>query len=471
MEKGTTTGDAVARGVKPNADVQSAVAQLWEIIRNAGELLVAVREDNNSLAARLQQAREQVEENRTAIAGIGDEREHFRAQLATRDEEIAVLRSALAEAEKNVAGRDGSLAEQSDRLERYEETIRRLTAELDTRNSTVEELQGRLAEHHDAQEELERMRSEAGTLNATIIELRGKLTATTTAAKDAEYLRAELVRRNTELNARIKEAMQYRERTAELESKLFEHKKMQADFAETRRQLETLQEELQNGTEAEQRAQQYEGECRELRLRLEESRAMEAELLARIQQLHDDGDVHRHIAEEQQKHVVELSGQVLQLKAVTPRYEEQIDGLNARILALEEQLRDARGTLEARELTLRSAKEAAEQALLSHRQEHEQLEARYEALQEELRDISQGTITRDFIEEKQVLVSELRTKLQEKEQEAEKLRIQLDAAYTSGSLFTAGAPAADAEERDTVIAAVQDLLKKVEHALEEKEQE
>lgn len=591
MEKGTTTGDVTVRGVKPNANVQSAVAQLWDNIRNAGEVLVAVREENRSLSGKLRQAETALQENRDAIAGIDAEREAFRAQLAARDAEITALQLARADAEENMAARDTSLSEYTDRLERYEETIRRLTAELDTQDRTVKELQSKLEERHTAHEELERMRSEAGTHNATIIELREKLAANSTAAKDAEYLRAELVRRNTELNARIKEAMHHRERSAELESKLFEFNRVQAAFAQTREQLETVQAELQTaiqagldageqiqkyeeecqvlrtqldenqqlekerlaeledkllnfeqeqsafaqtreqleavqaelqtavqaGLDAEARIQQYEEECNALRSRLDENRNLEAELLTRIQQLNDDSDVYRRLAEEQQKDVIELSAQVLQLKAAIPQYEEQTESLNIRILSLEEELvsaraarktadaeiatlREAKGVIEqllrereqenarllvledeltsmrtAREsadaeiATLRGEKESTEEMLRQYEQEREQLQSRCEVLQQEVREMTQRTITRDFVEEKQVLVGELQAQLQEKEQEAEKLRLQLDAAYTSGSLFTAGTSHASSNERATVVTEVQELLKKVEYLLEGKE--
>lgn len=471
MEKEITTSDVSGtRGVKPNANVQSAVAQLWDIIRKAGEALIAVRSDNAGLTARLAIVQGELYSYKERIAGLDQERENSRSVVAMRDEELQALRTALEQAEQTTVGQRAMMEEYADRMERYEETIRRLTIQVDTQATEIDTLQKQNGEYEAFQVEVEQSRTDVHTLTQTVASLQGQLATATKVAQDADYLRAEVVRRNTELHARIKEALEHKERVAELENKVFELGALQTAVQQAKEQLQTVQSEyaaaLLAREEAEQRAEQREQQHTELQALLEKSRVVEGELLARMQQLHDDNDTYRSLAEEQQQHVIELSEQVLQLKAAMPQYEESSAVLKERITELQQQLQQAErenATTAEHQKVVLNEKEAIESVLRQTTDECEHLRTTCAALRQELQDIAKGAVSKEFIEEKEAQLAELRSQLHDKGQEVEKMQRQLDAAYNAGSLFTSGT---SANERDAVIASVEALLQKVEHVLE-----
>lgn len=471
MEKGITTGDVHgSRGVKPNAEVQLVVAQLWDTIRKAGEILVTVRSDNAVLSAKLTNAQGELHSYSERIAGLDEEREQGRVAIEERDQAVRTLREALEQAEKTALGQRAMMEEYADRLERYEETIRRLTTQVDVQTGEIEQLQQQNSEYEARHAEAERHHTEAQTLTQTVASLQKQLAVVTKKADDADYLRAEVVRRNTEMHARMKETLEYKERAAELENKIFEFGTVQAALRQAKEELQAARGEctaaLLARDDAEQRAEHAEAQCAELRALVEESRVSESALQQRVQQLQDDGDTYRGLAEEEQERIVQLAEQMQQLQSAIPQYKEGAVALNERIAELQQQVEQAEREKEEATAQLQDAQRERHDAekLLQHtKEECEQLRSTCIFLRQEVQDIAKGVVSKDFIEEKEAQLADLRTQLHNREQEVEKMQRQLDAAYTTGSLFSL---TASASTRDTVIASVESLLHKVEHALE-----
>lgn len=457
MEQGITTSDMQSsRGVKPNAEVQLAIAHLWDTIRKAGEILVAVRSDNAGLAARLSIVQSELHSYKERIAGLDEEREREQAALSVRDQELNTLREALEQAEKTARGQRSMMEEYADRTERYEETIRRLTVQVDAQATEIETLQQEHSDSEALRAEAEVQSSNVHTLTQTVASLQSQLAVATKKAEDADYLRAEVVRRNTELNARIKEAFEYKERAAELENKVFELGALQTALHQAKEQIQELQGEnvaaLLAHEEAQQRADDSEALRAELHALREQSRTSETALQQQVQQVQEESDTYRTLAEEQQERANHLAEQLQQLQETVPQYEHSATELHTRVAELQQHVEQ-----------VRRDKETAEQAQQQLAEQCEQLRHTCNSLRQELQESSKGVVSKDFIEEKEALLAELRAQLQSKEQEVEKMQRQLDTAYTTGSLFTSAAPD---NARSAVIASVEALLHKVERALE-----
>ncbi len=480
MEQEIHTDAGTRGGITPNANVQAAVAQMWEVIRRAGEILISVREDNQALTARVATLEQRVGGQEDYVSGMQSEAEALRAELAGRDEDIAVLRMAVEQSERDRVAGETAVGELRDRVDRYEETIRRLTLRIAEQEEHIGVISRTAEQYAQAQEALAGASQQEAALSATIAELRDKLAAALTASKDADFLRAELVRRNTELNSRINEALHHKERAAEFENKLYELQQVQTSLREARAALHALGEELdaakliaQQSARAAEHYEELQQRLEELQQQLEESQSMEQELLVRIQQLHDDNDVVRRRAEEQQTHIVELSGQLIQLRAHIHESEKSTIGSSAtmELLAGELEVLRSQAEREAVELRLLQAeRDTTELARLVAEEECAVLRQKCAELAEELQHTARMSVSRDVIEEKEAQIVELLLRVEEKERDTEQLRRRLDDVQTVGSLFsiarqdTAGAGVVP-EERSAVIASVQALLQRVEHVL------
>ncbi len=161
--------------LRPSPELETAVTKLWGVVRQAGEIIVSLREDNRHLVLRLAEVEE----------GNGQEQ----SQSAADDSEV---RRRLAELEQE--------AMQSARLR----------DELREREESIADLKQQLAGAEDlltaAQEETAVLRRESEVRQRDV--------------QDSAFLKAELVSRNAELNARQNEILELQNQLAEVEDKL-----------------------------------------------------------------------------------------------------------------------------------------------------------------------------------------------------------------------------------------------------------
>ncbi|GAB1430566.1 hypothetical protein MASR2M18_13990 [Ignavibacteria bacterium] len=337
------------RGAKsaPHKLLQTAVQQLWDTLYRSGEFIVALREDNASLSettVRLEKEaelrRQNYDELAVQFARLQEQNRRFEeraADIRQREEMQVQIDEALSEKDKQIVG----LNDKVDELCRELKDIR---DEAESRAQAIAYRDRQLDRLENAERENKSLRDELGELEQFRMNM--------------EIIQKELARRNSELNARLNETQQYRNRVAELENKLFCIPKLEDEIAAAKSRMAELEDEIarlqKDHHQASEYSRLYDIQQATLEAYSQKNLEYNIQLTARIKELDDVreqmGDIERKLADERaiteklhvelrsareyesqiSKHLASLeqyAGQIVEVKKLNHVQEEQIKDL------------------------------------------------------------------------------------------------------------------------------------------------
>lgn len=327
--------------------LQAAVQQLWNTLYRSGEFMVALREDNASLSettARLEKEaelrRQNYDELAVQLAGFQEQNRRFEERI--RD--IKQREELQAQIDESLNVKDKQIALLNEKIEKLSGELEELQDESESRAQAVAFRDRQIERLENAEKENKSLRGELSELEQFRMNM--------------EIIQKELARRNSELNARLNETQEYRNRVAELENKLFCIPKLEDDVAAAKNQIAEQADEIarlqKDHHQASEYSRLYDIQQATLEAYSQKNLEYNIQLTARVKELDDlreqMSEVERKLAEEHaiteklhielrsareyesqiSKHIASLeqyAGQIVEVKKLNQVQEEQIKDL------------------------------------------------------------------------------------------------------------------------------------------------
>lgn len=230
----------------PRKPLQMAVQQLWDTLYRSGELIVAMREDNSSLSAAVTRLEAEVELRRQNYDDLAVQFARIQEHTRKLEERISDVK----QRELLQAKIDEAIAEKDARIGVLEQEVAAMERETEALLKDSEHKAEMIAHRDKLLERMEQTEREKKSLQDQLSELEQF-------RLNMEIMQKELARRNAEVNSRINEVQQYRNRIAEMDNKLFQIPKLQSDLAAAAARTDELTAELQELKKTHHQAAEY----------------------------------------------------------------------------------------------------------------------------------------------------------------------------------------------------------------------
>lgn len=366
----------------PRKPLQAAVQQFWDMLYRSGELIVAMRDDNNTLATTVARLETEVDLRRQNYDDLAVQFARIQEHTRKLEERISDVK----QRELLQAKIDEAITEKDARIGTLEQEVAAMKRDLEVLRSDGERKAEMIAHRDKLLERMEQTEREKKSLQDQLSEL-------TQFRLNMEIMQKELARRNAEVNSRINEVQQYRNRVAEMDNKLFQIPKLQDDLSAAAARIAELTAELQELQKTHHQAAEYSRlyEIQQATLEAYSQKNLEynVQLTARSKELEDArgqvGELEQRLTDERtvsERLYIELrsareyEAQISQHLASLEQYAAQVVEVKKQNHLQEEQIRELTELLAQSDTALKS-----EIAAKFEQQEIAQnLSAKYEAI-------------------------------------------------------------------------------------------
>lgn len=438
--------DPTPNGTKPSAEVQAAVMQLWNAVRESANVLAKLNVDKAALQKKNAKFEEQVQQHATAADKMQAYIEHLQAEALQQRAEIESLTQVLQQAGAAAQTQEQMVQDLRRTLLEHENAITRKDAELERTVVRMQEVDALTTALQQRNEEFAALSLQHNDLQTRLQRGAGQERELEQTKSDIVLLQAELVRRNTEINTRYNEVVEYKSHFAELEDRTLNQQRIVESLRAENARLQEAQQShltLQTALQTEQTAHQK---------ALEQ---VEAERDAIYEQM-------RTVAAENttlREALTAYQEQVISLQRVHDELLKMEDEDSEQAMLLQEQI----ATLQqAHDELLKIEDEDSEQTMLLQEQLTSLQLVHDELLKIEDEDSEQTMLLQENVATLEHEMSVQRTTIADLERELELLKSE---SVPSGAAI--GVLALPDDEKQALAEKISHLLRKVEYALGE----
>lgn len=238
---------------KPSAEVQAAVMQIWNVLREARHNILTLEEEKLLVAKKNEKLEEQLQQHAVAASKLQTYIEHLQAESRQRLQETDILKSHLESALTQIQNQKMSVSTLEEKLAEQQSIITAQQGDLEqivhqkTEIKTLYELmEEKESELTTLQQQLDIAGEQTALLEKELLQQQSQNRLVEQLQQDLEIVRAELVRRNTEINLRYNEITEYKDRITELESRLLKAEQIISTTSGEAKEAEELRKALQD---------------------------------------------------------------------------------------------------------------------------------------------------------------------------------------------------------------------------------